>query len=193
VRRGSRLTNISPNIPEQGPPITGSADDDVDLRAYGIEDWITFALFWGLAVIVFLQFFTRYVLNDSLAWTEEIARYLLICVAFAGSGMAVRRNTHIHVEFFYVYLPRPIGFVLSTVVDVLRIAFFAIATWYAWAVTEIMQFQRMVVIDLPMSYVYIFVVLGFAAMTIRSVQVAIRHWRRGESDLTRAAVEGRHQ
>ena len=47
--------------------------------------------------------------------------------------------------------------------------------------------------DLPMSYVYIFVVLGFAAMTVRSIQVAIRHWRQGESDLTRVAVEGRHQ
>ena len=37
------------------------------------EDWIAFGLFWALAFIVFLQFFTRYVLNNSLAWTEEIA------------------------------------------------------------------------------------------------------------------------
>ena len=31
------------------------------------EDWLAFALFWALAFIVFLQFFTRYILNDSLA------------------------------------------------------------------------------------------------------------------------------
>jgi TRAP-type C4-dicarboxylate transport system permease small subunit len=187
------LTNISPNVPEQGPPITGGVDEDVDLRVYGVEDWITFALFWGLAVIVFLQFFTRYVLNDSLAWTEEIARYLLICVTFAGAATAVRRNTHIHVEFFYIYLPPRVGFVLSTLVDILRIVFFAAATWCAWTVTEIMQFQRMVVVDLPMSYVYGVVFIGFAGMTIRAVQVAIRHWRQGDSDLTRVATEGRHQ
>ena len=30
-----------------------------------------------MAFAVFLQFFTRYVLNDSLAWTEEIATYCL--------------------------------------------------------------------------------------------------------------------
>ena len=38
-----------------------------------VEDWVTLAVFWLLAVCVFLQFFTRYVLNDRLAWTEEIA------------------------------------------------------------------------------------------------------------------------
>jgi hypothetical protein len=79
------------------------------LSSYGIEDWVALALFWGLAVVVFLQFFTRYVLNDSLAWTEEIARYLLIMVAFIGGGMAVRRMSHIHVEFFYVYLSRRVA------------------------------------------------------------------------------------
>jgi TRAP-type C4-dicarboxylate transport system permease small subunit len=187
------LTNIAPNVPEQGPPITGTADDDVDLRSYGVEDWVTLVLFWALAIIVFLQFFTRYILNDSLAWTEEIARYLLIAVTFAGAAVAVRRNTHIHVEFFYVYLPKRFGFALSTAVDILRIFFFALCTWFAWKVTAVMQFQMMVVFEWPMSIVYGIVLAGFAAMTVRSVQVAVRHWRQGYSDLTRVAEEGRHQ
>ena len=44
-------------------------------------------------------------MNDSLAWTEEIARYLLISTGFIGSIMAVRKNTHIMVEFLYRYIP----------------------------------------------------------------------------------------
>lgn len=187
------MTEVAPHVPEEGPAITGSPDDEVDLRAYGPEDWVALAFFWGLAVIVFLQFFTRYVLNDSLAWTEEIARYLLICVTFIGAAMAVRRNTHIHVEFFYVYVPRRLGFALSTMVDVARIIFFAIATWLAWKVASVMQYQRMVVIEWPMSLIYGVVLFGFGLMTLRSVQVALRHWRAGESDLTRVAEEGRRQ
>jgi TRAP-type transport system small permease protein len=191
--KGNDLTNISPNVPEEGPPITGSADDEVDLRSYGPEEWVTLVLFWGLAIIVFLQFFTRYVLNDSLAWTEEIARYLLIAVTFAGGAMAVRRNTHIHVEFFYVYLPKRFGFALSTAVDILRIFFFAMCTWLSWKITAVMQYQMMVVFEWPMSIVYGVVLAGFAAMTVRAAQVAVRHWRQGGSDLTRVAEEGRHQ
>ena len=45
----------------------------VDLSHHTIEDWLTLAVFWAMAVCVFLQFFTRYALNNSLAWTEEIA------------------------------------------------------------------------------------------------------------------------
>jgi len=178
-------------------PVSGlSALDDQPpppLGSYGIEDWIALLLFWGLAIVVFLQFFTRYVLNDSLAWTEEIARYLLIMVAFIGGGMAVRRMSHIHVEFFFVYLSKPVAFALSTVVDVLRIAFFAYATYLAWLVTALMHYQHMVVIEWPMSIVFGSAFVGFAIMTVRSVQVAIINWRAGESVLTRTATEGRHQ
>ena len=38
-----------------------------------------------MALCVFLQFFTRYVLNNSLAWTEEIAINCLVVVVFLGS------------------------------------------------------------------------------------------------------------
>ncbi len=57
----------------------------VDLSDHGWEDWITLALFWLMVVCVFLQFFTRYALNNSLAWTEEIAVNALIVVVFLGA------------------------------------------------------------------------------------------------------------
>ncbi|MCC6468023.1 MAG: TRAP transporter small permease [Alphaproteobacteria bacterium] len=188
---------MSENPPEVvGGETVAAFEEDlnhVDLRQYGIEDWITFVLFWALTIVVFLQFFTRYILNDSLAWTEEIARYLLMVVTFIGCGMAVRRMTHIHVEFFYLYLPPRVGFWLSTLVDLIRLAFFAYCTWLAWKVAVIMHGQRMVVFDLPLSWVFGPVVPGFAIATIRSLQVAVRHWRTGESPLTRTAAEGRRQ
>jgi hypothetical protein len=66
---------------EQKPPepehLIVAADDEVVVEHHP-EDWVAIVLFWGLALIVFLQFFTRYILNDSFAWTEEIARYGLI-------------------------------------------------------------------------------------------------------------------
>lgn len=181
--------------PDLGELNIGAVDEEAepDLSDYRIEDWVTLAFFWAMAIIVFLQFFTRYALNDSLAWTEEIARYLLICVGLLGGSMAVRRYSHIHVEFMYLYMPGWLARGLSYLVDVIRIVFFAYATWLCWLVTKIMQTQPMVVIDWPMSIVYGICTLGMALMTFRSIQVAWRNWRTGSSPLLKVREEGRHQ
>src|SRR6185295_9128174 len=108
------------------------ADEAVRLSLYAWEDWTTLAVFWILAVVVFYQVFTRYILNDAAGWTEEIARYLLIAVTFLGGAMAVRRNTHIQVDFVYRFLPRAVGRVLSLLVDTVRADFFGYAVWLTW-------------------------------------------------------------
>jgi TRAP-type C4-dicarboxylate transport system permease small subunit len=172
----------------------GTSDEsEVNLKEYGPEDWVTLVFFWVLAIVVFLQFFTRYALNNPLAWTEEIARYLLTCVAFLGGGIAVRRYSHIHVEFLYIYYPRGLAHFLSKLVDIIRVVFFGYATWLCWKVTLIMKTQPMVVVDWPMSIIYGVCTLGIAVMTFRAIQVAIQNWRSRSSVLTRVGQEGRHQ
>jgi len=165
----------------------------VNLRQYAVEDWLAFALYWILALVVFLQFFSRYVINDSVAWTEEIARYLLAMVAYVGGAMAVRKFSHIHVEFLYVYMPRGLARALSTIVDIARIAFFAFGTYLGYKVSVIMHTQRMVIIDWPMSIVFGACTFGLALMTLRSIQVAIQNWIAGTSPLMAVHEEGRHQ
>ena len=125
----------------------------VDLSPYSVEDWVTLAVFWFMALCVFLQFFTRYVLNNSLAWTEEIATNCLIVVVFLGSVWCVRRSRHIQVDVLYHYLPRrrrPAS--LSTLVDLIRIVFFAYACWLLWRYVAIVAHERMVTVDLPRSH-----------------------------------------
>ena len=185
-----------PARPDADDPLGGAAvldaeghfhatDAPIDLSVYRWEDWLALVFFWLLAATVFYQFFTRYVLADSAAWTEEIARYFLVVVTFVGASMAVRRNSHIHVEFLYRWLSPRAGRALSTAVDVLRIGFLAYATWLSLELMPKMANLNMTVVDLPMSYVYALVTLGFAMMTFRAVQVAVRHRRRGWSLLER--------
>ncbi len=162
-----------------------SVDAPIDLSDYRWEDWFTLVVFWLLALDVFYQFFTRYVMEDSAAWTEEIARYLLIVVTFVGASMAVRRNTHIHVEFLYHYLPAPVGRAMSAIVDVVRVAFLGYATYLSMILVPKMQNLQMTVVDFPMSYVYGFVAFGFAMMTFRAIQVAYLHRKQGWSVLER--------
>jgi TRAP-type transport system small permease protein len=160
-------------------------DAPIDLGVYRVEDWIAFAFFWLLAATVFLQFFTRYALNDSAGWTEEISRYLLICTVFIGATISVRKNNHIHVDFFYRLLPAPVTRVMSTFVDVVRIAFFGYAAWLTFELIQRIGGQRMAVVDLPIGLTYSVVLAGFVLMTWRALGVARENWVRGASVLER--------
>ncbi|KMQ76252.1 TRAP transporter small permease [Marinobacter subterrani] len=152
-------------------------------RIPALDAGVVMVLFWLLALVVFAQFFTRYVLNDSIGWTEELARYLLIVVTFAGACIAVRRNTHISVEFFYRYLPAGAARGLSAVVDLLKTSFFAVLTVLCVQLAGSTG-QMMTSIDMPKSLLYGFVAGCFALMTLYSAILAWRHHVSGKTDIT---------
>ena len=160
-------------------------DAPIELSHYTFEAWIAFFFFWVLAVTIFYQFFTRYALNNSASWTEEIARYLLIGVVFVGASIGVAKNNHIQVDLLYRYLGRGVSRVLAIVVDIVRIAFLGAMSFFTVQMMQKMGSYQMTIVDLPMNIVYSVVLFGFAAMTLRSVWVAKVHWQRGYSVLER--------
>ena len=162
-------------------------DEEVVIEHYP-EDWIAFALFWGLALIVFLQFFTRYILNDSLSWTEEIARYGLMSLAFIGGAVVTRKKAHIAVELVSNLMgPGPMRAALLALVDFITLGFLALLAYFSVTIVERMHSQPMTVFDMPMSLVYGLVGLGCFMMLARQIQVVWNNardgWRR-TSDVT---------
>jgi TRAP-type C4-dicarboxylate transport system permease small subunit len=154
-------------------------DAEVVVERYP-EDWIAIVIFWSLALIVFLQFFTRYVLNDSLSWTEEIARYGLMWVVFIGGIMVTRRNTHIAVELLSnLMAPGTARAALLAGVDIVKLLFLALLAYFSITITDRMSSQVMTVFDLPMSYVYAGVALGCIGMFIRQAQNVWRNYKIG--------------
>ena len=175
------MSIIDDMAPVMGPDGQFHAQDEaVDLSSTKMEAWVALGFFWVLGLTVFYQFFTRYVLNNSASWTEEIARYLLIATVFTGATIGVIKNNHIQVDFFYRFMPKKFARITASLVDVMRVGFFAAAT----VLTGMMMLKlgstsRMTMVDLPMNWVYGICLLAFAAMACRSVQVAVLHWRRG--------------
>jgi TRAP-type C4-dicarboxylate transport system permease small subunit len=156
-------------------------DEPVDLADLRPEDGVVLVAFWALAAVVFLQFFTRYVLNSSLGWTEEIARYLLIVVTFVGSAMAVRKGSHIAVEFFYRLLGPPARHGLALAVDAVTLLFYAASSWITVQLA-LRTRQYMASVDLPKSLIYWAVALGFSGMTAYAALNLARRWRSPPSE-----------
>jgi len=166
-----------------------AVDEEVDLSGTHIEAWVALGFFWLLGATVFYQFFTRYVLNNSASWTEEIARYFLIAVVFTGAAIGVAKNNHIQVDFFFRFMPSWMSRVMTTLVDILRVAFFVAATFLTWQMMQKLGSYKMTIVDLPMNLVYGVVMAGFAAMSLRAMWVMKIHWQRGFTVLERPESE----
>ncbi len=159
----------------------GEEDEPVDFKLVDLPGLLAL---WGLAVIVFLQFFTRYVLNDSLAWTEEIARYVLILVAFLGAITVARKGSHIFLEFFYRFLPVRIGKWLAVAMEALSFAFFGYMAIVAVELALNTK-TKMASAEIPKSLVYWCVAAGLAAIAWYSLRWLVRKIRQRPDEVVR--------
>ncbi len=154
-----------------------------DLSDYRFDDWITLGVFWMMVVLVFLQFFTRYALNDSLAWTEELATNCLIALVFIGAATCIRKDRHIQVDLLYRYLPVSVSRGLATLVDLIRLVFLAYLAYLVWKYIELVGDEQMTTLRWPKNIIYWLTLFGFSMMVIRAGQITWRNAKLGFSAL----------
>ncbi len=164
------------------------SDPEVTIADFHWSDLPGLLALWLLAMIVFLQFFTRYVLNDSLAWTEEIARYALILVAYFGAISVTRKGTHIFLEFFYRYLPPAFGKWLSVAMEFLSFVFYGYLSYLAVVLAQKTR-TKMASIEIPKSLLYWGVSIALAVMALFSLYWLIRKFRQSPADVLREIEE----
>jgi len=73
-----------------------------------IDDGIaTFALS-AIILLTGTNVFSRYVLNKPLPWVEEVAIGLFVWLVYIGISSAMKRDSHVGVDYFVNKLPRPL-------------------------------------------------------------------------------------
>lgn len=150
------------------------AEQNFKWKDIPLEGWICLPIFWILAIVVFWQFFTRYVLNDSAVWTEEVARQFLILLTFYGAGYALRTRAHICIAYFVEKLTGKIRTAFDSLSFVIEVLFYGYSCLLCLDIAKATQFQKLMAVDISKSVVYQGVALSFAIMTIRS---GIDIWR----------------
>ncbi len=167
------------------PELLHFDETEIDLSALKWIDAPGILVFWVLAVVVFLQFFTRYVLNDSLAWTEEVARYLLILVCFLGAITATRRGAHITLEFLMRMVPPRLAKALTVLSQTITLGFFASMTWIGIELTQKTR-QKMISLPIPKAWIYTICVVALGLMAFYSAIWLWRRLRQSPEDLVRS-------
>lgn len=91
-----------------GPPPLRVAAGAVDYCIgflEGLVEWLCAGLLILTVAVTITQVFFRYVLNASLSWPEEMARWSFVWLVFLGGAVAVWRDKHIAVDLLAKRLP----------------------------------------------------------------------------------------
>lgn len=72
----------------------------------------------SMTLVILLQVFCRYVLNDALPWSEEAARYLMVWMTFLALPSASRQLRHASLVFVRDLLPKAMQWVLQFLITI---------------------------------------------------------------------------
>ena len=137
------------------------------------EEIVSSCALTAMAVIIILQVFQRYIVQHSLDWPEELARYLFIFAVYVGSSFAASERRHLEVTIVRTVFGAKIGHYFTILAYLITVAFCGIM--FVWGIMMI-QFvidsgQVAPALQFPMWIAYICIPLGFLLMALRTIIV----------------------
>lgn len=80
-------------------------------------------LFAGLVIVVFWQVFARYVLKDSSAFSEELAKILFVWVSLLTAALLFGERGHMNIAVVVNKMPLKIGLVCQILAGLINLIF----------------------------------------------------------------------
>ena len=120
----------------------------------------------AMVYVLFRQVFTRYVLGYSEYWTEELARYFLIWMAFLGGALAVRRRAHLSMGLAVMHLRATAAAMVRRAKDLCVAAFAGIMLTAGGNYVQVAMEQRTPVTQIPMGWIYLPIPLAGALILL---------------------------
>ncbi|MPW25411.1 TRAP transporter small permease subunit [Alkalibaculum sp. M08DMB] len=139
------------------------------------ELFVCIILMTLMTCIIFVQVFMRYVMQNSLVWSEELARYIFIWLIYMGISYGAKIMKHIKIDAALGLFPRKVQPIIVIVGDLLFLGFALFITHSSYTIVQrqIGLGQSSPAMQIPMWIIYAAPMVGFAFTSIRQVQTII--------------------
>ncbi len=125
-----------------------------------VLDWLTSGILAALLLIVLAQIVSRYIFNNSLSWTEEAARYLMIWGVLLGVSLAYLNGYLISIETFVNRFPASVRRVVQWVNKLLSLFFAGLLTVYGVNLCILGTQMESPALEIPYLWIYLAVPVG---------------------------------
>jgi len=148
--------------------------EDVMIRktSFLINQWIEYLLFgmgFTMALIVAVQVFCRYVLNQSLFWSEELARFLLVWLTFLGASTAYYRKVNPGIDFLYLRLPPFLRKISSIFTHLASMALFIVMVIYGYQFAWFVRLQISPALQIPKWIIMSIIPISGIILTVHAL------------------------
>ena len=137
-----------------------------------LEAFFIIPLMLGMSILIFCQVVMRYVFQNSLTWSEELARYLFIWLVYFSVSYTAKREKHIRIDAALLLFPKKIRPFIEMISELLILAFsiFIVCTSVTVVSKIAASGQHSPALGLPMQYVYAAPLFGFTLTAVRTMQ-----------------------
>lgn len=133
------------------------------------------ALLAAMVAIVFWNVVSRYFLGASLAWSEEISRFMLIWVVFLGAVLAYIKDEHLGLDILIKAVPKRIAHIMQVIADIGVL--YAVYVIVAGGLDLTMKSWDWLspATAIPYAYVYLIIPLAGTAILIMTIYKLVGH------------------
>jgi TRAP-type C4-dicarboxylate transport system permease small subunit len=114
--------------------------------------------------------FSRYVLERTFVWYDEVARASFMWLVFLGAAVAVRRGAHFGLHVLVETLPRPARSAALALTPLAIMAFAIAIGALGWMLMQHGASQTTAVMGMPVSWIYAAMPVGGALMGINALR-----------------------
>ena len=163
--------------------MTGKVLDRLDKILSTFEDWTLFVSVLVALVALFVNVVLRYGFNYTLAWSEELVREVIIYTTFIGCCSAVKQRSMIKIDASVQLFPKlkvPLTYFSNLVILVFSVMMMV----YGWqmAAMQARTFQKTLILQIPLVYLYAILPLTGVLMFIRTLQVLYQDFTSTRAD-----------
>ena len=153
--------------------VTTSRFDVISRVMDTILSYAVAVLLVAMSGIVFGNVFSRYFLNTTLGWYEEVSRFMLIWIVFLGAAIALIRSDHLSIDMLpLVFSPR-VCRAMAVLTDLLVLAALAIMFQGAWEMAIDSLRSGWVASSIPIPYGWVYMI-GPVSAVLMFIQTLIK-------------------
>ena len=142
-----------------------------------------------MVVIMLLQVFFRYALNNALPWPDEAARFCMLWMTGLMAPLALRHGGFVAIDMFQQMLPRLLATILQITLWLVALIVLIVAVQIGWDhfnagwlfKSSSMKIPAGLIserpVRMPLAYSYMSLLLSVCLMISVSVELTMRHVR----------------